>query len=404
MQTADCTWPEKFQYDLNSNLPETACLRPPLKIASWRQGMSRSVASLFRPFTFNGLTVPNRIVMAPMTRSKSPGGIPGPEVAAYYRRRAENETGLIITEGTTVNDPVATGDPAVPAFWGEALKGWKRVVEEGHGAGDKIMPQLWHLGMARNPARATNPELPSAGPSGLLKPGKKVSEPMTREHIRKVIDAFARAAADAREIGFDGIELHGAHGYLIDQFFWEGTNQRTDEYGGDLVGRTRFAVEIIEAGRREVGKDYPLILRFSQWKQQDYTARLAGTPDELAQFLKPLSDAGVDMFHCSQRRFWEPEFEGSSLNLAGWTKKLTGKPTITVGSVSLSGEFLAAFMGESSETTGIDDLLERLEREEFDLVAVGRALLVDPAWARKIHQEQYSALMPFKPEALATLS
>lgn len=367
--------------------------------------MSRSVESLFRPFTFNGLTLPNRIVMAPMTRSKSPGAVPGPEVAAYYRRRAENETGLIITEGTTVNTPVSTGDPNVPQFWGkEALTGWKQVVNEVHDAGGKIMPQIWHVGMMRNPSKATNTHLPSHGPSGLTKPGSKHAEPMTTQEIKDTIKAFAQAAYDAREAGFDGIELHGAHGYLIDQFFWEGTNEREDEYGGDMVGRTRFAVEIIEEVRRQVGDDYPLILRFSQWKQQDYSAKLAATPELLGDFLKPLSDAGVDMFHCSQRRFWEPEFEGSDLNLAGWTKRLTGKPTITVGSVSLSGEFIGSFMGEASEATGIDDLLERLEKDEFDLVAVGRALLVDPEWARKIHEERYPELLPFNPEALATLS
>jgi len=367
--------------------------------------MSRSVAPLFRPFTINGLELPNRIVMAPMTRTQSPGGIPGANVAAYYRRRAENETGLIITEGTTVNDPVSSLDVGVPNFFGEALEGWKRVVEEVHGVGGKIMPQLWHVGTARNQkGNVWHPELPSAGPSGLAAPTKQVAEPMTKQHIQHVVDAFARAAADAREIGFDGVELHGAHGYLIDQFFWEGLNKRDDEYGGSMLKRERFAIEIIEAVRREVGKDYPLVLRFSQWKQQDYTARLASTPELLGEFLKPLSEAGVDVFHCSQRRFWEPEFEGSDLNLAGWTKKLTGKPTITVGSVSLSGEFIAAFGGESSTVTGIDDLLARLEREEFDLVSVGRALLVDPEWARKIHEERYDALLPFSPAALATLS
>ena len=366
--------------------------------------MSRSVAPLFRPFISSKLTLDNRVVMAPMTRQKSPGGIPGPEVAAYYRRRAESGTGLIITEGTTVDDPVSTMSAEIPNFYGPALDGWRRVVDEVHEAGGKIMPQLWHVGMARNPAKAPHPELPSAGPSGLATPGVQHSEPMTREHIRRVVEAFARGAADAQRLGFDGVEIHGAHGYLIDQFFWEGTNQRKDEYGGDLVGRTRFAVEIVEAVRRATGPDYPIILRFSQWKQQDYETRLAATPDELARFLAPLSAAGVDIFHCSQRRFWEPEFDGSELNLAGWAKKLTGKPTITVGSVALSGEFIGSFRGESSNVAGIDELLDRLEREEFDMVAVGRALLVDPAWAHKVRDARYGELLPFKPEALATLS
>ncbi len=368
--------------------------------------MSDGLSVLFSPFTFNGLTLANRIVMAPMTRSRSPGGIPGADVAAYYRRRAENEVGLIVTEGTTIDHPVSSMDVNIPNFFGKAHDGWRRVVAEVHEAGGKIMPQLWHVGMARNPksGSAPYPELPSVGPSGLVKPGKQVSEPMTRAEIQAVIDAFAKGAADAREIGFDGIEIHGAHGYLIDQFFWAGLNERDDDYGGDARRRQQIAVEIVEAIRRAVGPDYPVVLRFSQWKQQDYTARLAVTPEALDAFLQPLSAAGVDVFHCSTRRFWEPEFEGSPLNLAGWTKKLTGKPTITVGSVGLSGEFLASFRGESAGTAGVDDLLDRLAQDEFDLVAVGRALLVDPAWARKIHEGRFDELKPFSPEALAVLS
>lgn len=267
--------------------------------------MSRSVAPLFRPFVLSKLSLANRVVMAPMTRQMSPGGIPGPEVAAYYRRRAESGTGLIITEGTVVDDPVSTMSVDIPNFYGPALDGWLRVVDAVHEVGGKIMPQLWHVGMARNPAKAPRPELPSAGPSGLTmrgfpgltQPGLQHSEPMTREHIRRVVEAFGQAAADAQRLGLDGVEIHGAHGYLIDQFFWAGTNQRADEYGGDLVSRTRFAVEIIEAVRRATGPDFPIILRFSQWKQQDYAARLATTPEELARFLAPLSTAGVDIFH-----------------------------------------------------------------------------------------------------------
>jgi 2,4-dienoyl-CoA reductase-like NADH-dependent reductase (Old Yellow Enzyme family) len=363
-----------------------------------------SVAPLFRPFHLGGLTLANRVVMAPMTRRKSPDGVPGPEVAAYYRRRAEGAAGLIITEGTTVDDPVSTMSPEIPNFYGPALAGWKHVVDEVHAAGGMIMPQLWHVGMARNPANAPHPEQASAGPSGLTGPGTQTAEPMTRAHIGRVVDAFARAAADAQRLGFDGVEIHGAHGYLIDQFFWDGTNRRDDDYGGDLVGRTRFAVEIVEAVRRATSTEFPIIFRFSQWKLQDYAAKLAPTPQALGQFLAPLSRAGVDIFHCSQRRFWEPEFDGSDLNLAGWTRELTGKPSITVGSVGLSGEFIGSFRGENSAATDIDALLERLERDEFDLVGVGRALLVDPAWTRKVRDAQYEELLPFTPEALAGLS
>lgn len=367
--------------------------------------MSPVIDPLFTPFSYKGLKLPNRIVMAPMTRSHSPNGIPTDEVAAYYRRRVEGEVGLIITEGTTVDYASATGDANIPSFCKEeSLAGWRKVVEAVHAAGGKIAPQLWHQGVARKAGTGPQPDAPVLSPSGLAAPGKQVAEPMSRAQIEQVVRQFATAAGHARRLGFDAIEIHGAHGYLIDQFFWEGTNQRDDDYGGSLVKRTRFAVEIVEACRVAVGPDLPIILRFSQWKLQDYDARLAKTPEELEQFLGPLSRAGVDIFHASTRRFWLPEFEDSTLNLAGWTKKLTGKPTITVGSVGLDDDFISSFMGNSAGTAGIGQLLERMQRDEFDLVAVGRALLLDPYWVRKLHRGEAEQLQPFTPAALATLS
>ncbi|MFC5467522.1 NADH:flavin oxidoreductase [Cohnella suwonensis] len=361
--------------------------------------------SLFEPFTLGTLTLQNRVVMAPMTRSFSPEGVPGDNVAGYYRRRAENGVGLIVTEGTLINHPAATNDPSIPNFHGErALKGWKKVVEEVHAAGGKIFPQLWHVGMTRKNGAQPHPEAPSIGPSGLNLAGEPVNEPMTPEEIRSIVSAFAQAAADAKRIGFDGIELHGAHGYLIDQFLWEQTNKRTDEYGGNLVARTKFAADIIRACREAVGPDFPIQLRLSQWKSGYFDEKLAKTPEQLAQLLQPLVDAGVDIFHCSTRRFWEPEFEGSSLNFAGWVKKLTGKPTISVGSVGLDQEFTSAFRGQAAGNSDIGELLERLNDKEFDLVAIGRALLVDPAWAAKIREGRYDEILPFTPAALSTLS
>jgi 2,4-dienoyl-CoA reductase-like NADH-dependent reductase (Old Yellow Enzyme family) len=367
--------------------------------------VTKNVDALFNPFSFKGLSLANRIVMAPMTREFSPGGVPTAEVADYYRRRAQGGTGLIITEGTTINDPVATMGERIPQIHGEqALAGWESTVKAVHSVGGKIMPQLWHTGMARSPKKAPYPELPSVGPSGLLAPGKQVSEPMTLAQIETVISGFASAAADAMRIGFDGVEIHGAHGYLLDQFFWSGTNQRTDEWGGSMANRSRFAIEIVKRIREATTPDFPIVFRFSQWKQQDYSARLAETPQLLEEFLIPLSDAGVDIFHCSTRRYWENEFEGEALNLAGWTKKITGKPTITVGSVGLNEDFFSAFAGKGSSTRSIDDLIERMDKGEFDLVAVGRALLQDPNWANKIRNSKHDELEQYSGEALTTLS
>lgn len=368
--------------------------------------MSAPVQALFAPFRLGNLELPTRVVMAPMTRSFSPGGVPNAKVVEYYRRRAAAGVGLIVTEGTTVGHKAANGYPNVPRFYGEdALAGWKQVVDAVHAEGGKIVPQLWHVGNVRKLGTEPDASVSGYGPMEKVKDGQVVVHGMTQADIDEVIAAFAQAARDAKAIGMDGVEIHGAHGYLIDQFFWEGSNQRTDGYGGDLAARSRFAIELIQAVRAAVGPDFPIILRYSQWKQQDYTARLVQTPEQLEAFLKPLSDAGVDIFHCSTRRFWEPEFEGSDLNLAGWTRKLTGKPTITVGSVGLDGEFLQ-FMVKTdkvAEPASLENLLERLNKEEFDLVAVGRALLVDPDWALKVREGREQDILPFSREALTTL-
>ncbi|MFI8479938.1 NADH:flavin oxidoreductase [Pseudomonas sp. NPDC078700] len=362
--------------------------------------------ALFQPFNLGSLTLSSRVVMAPMTRSFSPGGVPNSKVIEYYRRRAAAGVGLIITEGTTVGHKAANGYPNVPRFFGEdALAGWEKVVEAVHVEGGKIVPQLWHVGNVRKLGTEPDASVPGYGPSEKVKNGEVVVHGMSHDDIREVIAAFAQAAADAKRIGMDGVELHGAHGYLIDQFFWEGSNQRTDEYGGDLAQRSRFAIELIEAVRAAVGPDFPIIFRFSQWKQQDYSARLVETAQALDAFLKPLSEAGVDIFHCSTRRFWEPEFEGSELNLAGWTRKLTGKPTITVGSVGLDGEFLQFMVNTDkvAQPAKLEGLLERLNNQEFDLVAVGRALLVDPDWALKVREGREEQILPFSREALMSL-
>lgn len=363
---------------------------------------------LLRPFECKSLRLRNRVAMAPMTRTFSPGYVPNDEVVGYYRRRAEAGVGLIITEGTTVGHKAANGYERVPAFHGDAaLAGWKKVVDAVHEAGGQIIPQLWHVGAVRKPGIGPDPDVPGHSPSGLFRPGKENGHAMTREDIADVVAAFAEAAAQAQALGFDGVEIHGAHGYLIDQFFWEGTNQRDDEYGGSMANRGRFAEEIIRAVRAAVGEDFTIVLRYSQWKQQDYEARLAQTPEELAAFLAPLSEAGVDIFHASTRRFWVPEFEGSDLNLAGWTRKLTGKPAMTVGSVGLDDDFLNGGkmgMGGDASPQGIDDLVRRMAADEFDLVAVGRALLVDPQWLQKLVDGRSDEIKPFTKAALMSLS
>ncbi|MCH2159976.1 MAG: NADH:flavin oxidoreductase [Oleiphilaceae bacterium] len=373
-----------------------------------------SNSPLFDPIELGPLSLKNRIVMAPMTRTFSPGNVPNDLNVAYYARRAENEVGLIITEGTTVGHKAANGYARVPFMHGEeSLAGWKKVVDAVHAKGGKIAPQLWHVGSVRKEGIEPDTSVPGHSPSGLFKPGRENGVAMNQQDIDEVVEAFAQAAADAKAIGFDAVEVHGAHGYLIDQFFWQGTNQRDDSYGGDLVSRTKFAVEIVKAIRARVGADFPIIFRFSQWKQQDYDARLANSPEELKTFLTPLVEAGVDIFHCSTRRYWEKEFEDAPenghMNLAGWTKELTGKPVITVGSVGLNTSFVGEEHGMNMsaqagvEAGSITQLNDRINSGEFDLVAVGRALLQDPEWVIKVREERLDELEDYSKDNLMQL-
>lgn len=386
--------------------------------------MTCVTAPLFQPLTIRGVTLKNRIVMSPMTRGFSPDGIPDVDVAAYYRRRAEGEAGLIITEGVGIDHSSALGEAglgenSIPVLFGnEALAGWRWVVSEVHAAGGVIFPQLWHMGVMKEPGTGPYPDAPAMRPSGLWGPSGRLTSanpdymervatptrPMTDKEIAETIAAYARSAASAQAVGFDGIAIHGAHGYLIDTFLWAETNLRRDQWGGSRQQRSRYAVEVIKAIRASIGKDMPISFRFSQWKQQDFKARLAENPDELAEILVPLAEAGVDMFEASTRYYDRAEFPetGSQLNLAGWARRLTGKVTMTVGGVGINKGFYDTMKGQQSSVADLTPLMERFNQEEFDLVGIGRAILHDPLWPQKIRTG--APLSEFSNDSLGNLT
>ncbi|SNS49979.1 2,4-dienoyl-CoA reductase [Rhodococcoides kyotonense] len=353
----------------------------------------------------------NRFAMAPMTRAFSPGGIPGENVAEYYRKRAAGGTSLIITEGTLIPDPAAGPDTRVPHIYGtDSLDGWKSVVDAVHSEGSAIIPQLWHLGVQRGSAPRLNPDAETVSPSGLALDGTAVGQALLPGDLEKLLQYWVDAAVNAQRVGFDGVELHGAHGYLLDEFFWETTNVRADIYGGSLEARTRFPAEVVAAIRAAVGEDFAIVYRYSQWKADHYDARIAQTPQELERVLAPLVNAGVDVLHPSTRRHWEPAFpelagvEGER-GLAGWTKTITGLPTITVGSVGLDKVFDGAWGDDAaSATTGLEPLLKQFEREEFDVVAVGRALLADPEWVNKVEAGRLDERVAFSRDHITSLN
>jgi len=370
---------------------------------------------LLRPLRLRGVTLPNRVVMAPMTRYRSPGGTPTAEVASYYARRAATGIGAIFTEGVALPHYAAADHPDIPRIDGATpLAGWKAVIDAVHAAGGLIFPQLWHQGPMWNVEFAGKGTGRPMRPSGIWGPPDGVISfreegraqslapvpPMTESDIADVIAAYALAARNAVTLGADGIAIHGAHGYLIDTFLWDHTNRRSDAWGGDARGRAEFGAAVVRAIRAEVGEDRPIALRFSQFKMQDYRAVLAATPDALGDLLGPLADAGVDLFDASQRYFDTPAFDGSPLNLAGWARKLTGKASMTVGGVALDKASGTARHIDPTQPSvnNLDRLVARFERGEFDLVAVGRALLNDPEWFSRARVDE-----PFLPFDAANL-
>ncbi|MGW0044954.1 oxidoreductase [Rhodococcus sp. NPDC003348] len=361
--------------------------------------MTATDSPLYRPLRVRGLELPNRIVMSPMTRTHSPGGVPTEDVAQYYRRRAEGGTGLIVTEGVAIGHPSAVDHPDVPNIYEPAaVDGWRRVVDQVHEAGGRIAPQLWHVGPLFGAMRRIDDVTPMR-PSGVWgEPGvtsysqdyvERAVVPtaaMTESDIEAVIAAYADAAITAAEIGFDAIAIHGGHGYLLDSFLWASTNLRDDAWGGDLQRRTAFPVAVLRAIREAIGEDLPIIYRFSQHKQQDFAARLAETPEELGAILGALVDAGADVLDASSRRFDAPAFEGSDLSLAGWAKRTTGAITMAVGCVGLGKSLRdGRLAGPTVESVdNLDELERRLAADEFDLAAIGRLHLADPRIAETL--------------------
>jgi N-ethylmaleimide reductase len=219
---------------------------------------------LFQPARIGDIEVANRVVMAPLTRSRADeaaGDIPGSAINLEYYRQRSN-AGLIISEGTQVS-PVGKGYMATPGIYSDAqVEGWKSITRAVHEAGSRIVAQIWHVGRITHPALTggTQPLAPSAlAPQGVVAYTHqgKVEIPVPHElstaEIAEVVQQFRRGAANAMRAGFDGVEIHGANGYLIDQFLRDGTNQRSDGYGGSVENRCRFALAVVDAVVAEIG-------------------------------------------------------------------------------------------------------------------------------------------------------
>ena len=366
--------------------------------------MALDLAPLFAPLQIGPLRLRNRFVLPAMQMGFVERCGPSQRMIDYLRARAEGGTALMFSESCAPDHPSSYWQPVFCVVNKENEGGWARVVEAVKGAGACFFLQLWHPGAQRVPSAGfRHADYPSLSPSGLIQEGRVNGRAMTPAEMDDLKAAYARAAETAKRVGADGVEVHSAHGYLMDQFLWAETNLRSDGFGGDaLADRARFPLEVVAAIRAAVGPDFPISLRFSQFKEADYGARVFATPDELAEFCALAKAAGVDLLNVSSRRFAKPEWPelDPTRGIAGWTRHVGDLPVITTGSVGLDKDmFLDLFDGADPALRLAADLAELLRRfvaGEFDLVGVGRMQIANPDFVAKLASGRLDALRLYR--------
>src|SRR5215510_8336683 len=356
------------------------------------------ITPLLQPLEIGQLRLRNRFVLPGMQRAWTVDGAPTDRMREYYRLRALGGAALVITEACAVDHPSATSNSLFGWLTARTQNAWRLCVDAVHSAGGAMFLQLWHQGAVDT--GEADAGFVALSPSGLAHPDKPFGRPASAAELAAIRQAFVRSAVYAQQTGADGVEIHACHGYLLDQFLCPAINLRTDQYGGTAMsGRAAFPAEVIAAVREATGPHFAISVRISQWKEVDYEAKIAATPDELGQLVSILRSAGADLFHVSTRRFWTPEWDGSDLGLAGWVKSFTDAPVIAVGSVGLDIDVMASLDGEEARQTGatrIGELLRRFQRGDFDLVSVGRSQIGDPEWVAKMTHHQVSDIRAFR--------
>ena len=333
---------------------------------------------LFTHWRLNGMDLRNRLIVAPMTRiSAAPDGMPSDTMARYYQRFAQGGFALVITEGIYTDQAYSQGYENQPGLSNhEQARGWRRVVDAVHAAGGKIIAQLMHAGALSQANRFRNE---TAGPSSVQPKGAQMAvyrgsgpyrlpRAMSEVEIVEAIDGFASAAAFAIETaGFDGVEIHGANGYLLDQFLTVHTNLRSDGWGGSISQRIRLSAAVAHAVRHAVGKPVPVGIRISQAKVNDFAHKWAETEAGAVVVFGSLADTRLDYIHVTEHEAWRPAFSDGGPSLAGLARAhAPGLTIITNGSLH-------------------DPIQARqMLQHDADLIALGRGALADPAWPRVV--------------------
>ena len=341
------------------------------------------VSGLFSPFRLRSIVLENRFVLPAMQRRWATDGKPDRRMLDHYRACVDGGVALVTSEACAVDHPGATFNPQACHMREATGDAWSTCIDAVHASGGHMFIQLWHEGADHG------------------EPGSGVHARSAAE-LDEVKNAFVRSALVAERIGADGVEVHAAHGYLLDQFLWKKTNRRPNRYGGeDMRDRVRFPAEIVAAIREAVSPRLVISFRFSQWKIGDYDASVVDTPSELGVMLGALREAGVDVFHASTRLFCESVWPESDLSLAGWTRSITDAPVIAVGGIGLTADTHDDIERNtdlrSTGEDGLRELVRRFDLGEFDLVSVGRSLIADPEWVCKIREGRYAEVRGFEP-------
>ena len=351
-------------------------------------------AALFEPLALGNLELSNRLAVAPMTRvSAMSDGTPTERMARYYQSFAKGGFGLVITEGLYTDLAFSQGYAFQPGLATDAHRdGWRAVVDGVKADGARFIAQLMHAGAL---SQANVHRADTRGPSALRPKGKQMAlyrgageyplpAAMTADEIAEVVAGFADASRRAAQAGFDGVEIHGANGYLIDQFLSEATNVRNDGYGGDLSRRMRLAGEIVHAVRAAVGPGFVVGFRISQAKVNDFTYKWGGGEREAAELFSALGALPIDYLHVTEYEAWQPAF-GSGASLASLAKEHSRLPVLANGSLHDAGQ--ASLM---------------IQEGHADWVSLGRGALAHPDWPNRLREED--VLSAFDPGILSPIA
>lgn len=343
--------------------------------------MTESIAKILTPYDMFGLPLRNRLAVAPMTRvSATEAGCATSAMSKYYERFAQGEFGLVITEGIYTDEHYSQGYPFQPGIIDHAqAQAWRTVTDGIHSHQSLVFAQIMHAGALSQGNRFTNQ---SAAPSSVQPMGEQMSfyygqgrytvpKAMTDEEIADAIAGFANAAQRSMSVaGFDGIEIHGANGYLLDQFLTDYSNQRTDRWAGNTQQRIGLILEVIKAVRDAVGSA-PVGVRISQGKVNNFGHKWEGGVADAETIFGSLQDAGVDFIHVTEQEAWKPAFEDDSASLVALARRYAPRPLLIAN-------------GGLHEADRAEAVLD----QGADLIAIGKAALANPDFPARLAANQ----------------